>query len=211
MSHGCCGENEAWRNHNGLFCCLISVKLLPSAQVLSFGIESTYVAVRLLARRWGVWLSGSVCLLVCVSRLVHGPAVCCIMVRETFSFTRMLCSFGSCWMVMWAKICFQICNTGTQILKWVKRKHQSDGVQTAGREREDCEEENSVCFWLLLHSYVWIHHRCFSLSSCARLLYLNLKQPMSQSSVYSFLLHPLLIFPLSMSAAFPLYSLLSCL
>lgn len=79
------------------------------------------------------------------------------------------------------------------------------------RERKDCEEENSVCFWLLLDSYVWIHRRCFSLSSCARLLYLNLKQPISQSSIHSFLLHPLLTFLLSMSAAFPLCSLLSSL
>lgn len=121
----------------------------------------------------------------------------------------MLCSFGSWQMVMWAQMCFQVCNTGSQILKWVRRKHQSDGVQTAGKERLWRGEQ---CVLLAPLGLLCLNpSQMFSLSSCTRLLYLNLKQPMSQSSIHSFLLHPLPTFLLSICAAFPLCSLLSCL
>lgn len=155
----------------------ISVVQLSSAQTVGFGIESTTVAVRLLARRWGVRLCGSVL-----------PSVWLIGAQPYFMLQLGLrnkntlsvpvsqnCKPGHCcWTVMWVKMWLE---WAALWHKYVGKKVQSNGVQPARVKKGDYEEENNVCFWILWHSYLWIHYRCFLLSLCACLLSLNLKQP----------------------------------
>lgn len=72
----------------------------------------------------------------------------------------------------------------------------------AGKERRTWR--NSMCFWLIWLSYLWIHHRCFRLSSSASLLSLSLKQ-----AIFTFLTSFHLASSLSLSSQPSLYHLSS--
>lgn len=115
-----------------------------------------------------------------------------------------------CWMVMWVKMwllatSLLLCDRNPVCQK----KSQCDGEQTE-KERErkgETEEGNSMCFWLIWHSYLWIQHRCFHTSLLASLLaYFPLIPPPNIPS-FSSLFHPLFTYFLFMSSSESLPSL----
>lgn len=163
----------------------------------------------LLARRWGVCYCESVLPSVCP---VGTQLSCLLLHRSRTHFNFLPESVNQnyrpghcCWMVMWVKMATSLLQCYLDPIG--QKRSEWWGADRQGEERGDHEEGNSMCFWLIWHSYLWIHHRCFHTTLLSSLLtYFPLIQP---HNIPSPLLHPPLATSLHVSKSLPLFSLSS--
>ena len=174
----------------------------------------TAVAVRLLARRWGVCYYGSVLPSVC---LVVMQSHCLLHHMLTNNETLSLCQRP------WAKAPRQVIAAGwsseSKSGSWlqgcciviqippVKKKASVMGSRQKEKGLGETEEGNSMCFWLIWHSYFLIHHRCFHTTLRTSLLaYISFIHPATiPSALLSSILFSTNFFPcLTLSPSPPL-------